>query len=144
MCFQILQIQLQHRIALLYCLAALYQCLKSLSVQFYCIDSDMNQNADSGIHYKSNSMLCVKYKCNLSVLRSTYIRIFRCHRSSVSHHLPCKGLIRHRRKVSCQTCDRRAYGNGLYYLLSLRLLRLYFRLFCFRRFRLCIGIRGFF
>lgn len=68
MCFQIFQIQLQHRITLFHGLTAFYQCLKSLSVQFYCINSDMNQKADPGIGYKSNRMFCVKNKRNLSVL----------------------------------------------------------------------------
>ena len=144
MCFQIFQIQLQHRITFFHGLTAFYQCLKSLSVQFYCINSDMNQKADPGIGYKSNRMFCVKNKRDFSVLRSTHIRIFRCHNSAVSHHLFCKRFIRRSRKVGCQSAYRAADSNRIHNLLFfcfLRRFRLFWGwcIFCFR-----IRIRSFF
>ena len=88
-------------------------------------------------------MFCVKDKCDFAILRSTYIRILRCHNSTITHHLLCKSFIRCSREVCCHSCDRTGNHDSLYNLLFFCFLCLnccILNNLCF--FCLCISVRS--
>ena len=79
--------------ALLYLIPLCHKGLKSLPIQLYCIDSDMNEHFYACLRCNSHRMLCRKQQAYGAVARRTYHALSRIDGHAVPQGLGCKNLI---------------------------------------------------